>query len=329
MTLATKKRQKRLIIKNIIMLKDYLKLLFSTLLVIFLCSCGTEEWYLYSSFHEPADEGLRFLVSRDGMHWDSIPGTWLHPEVGKQHVMRDPSILRTPDGTFHLVWTSSWQGDRGFGYANSRDLTHWSKERFITVMEDTSTVNVWAPEWFYDDERKQAMVVWASCIPYRFEKGIEDERNNHRLYYSMTKDFNTFTTGQLLMDPGFSSIDATIIKRGKSDYVMVLKDNTRPNRNLRISTAKDPLGPWSAASEPFTEEFVEGPTVVKIDNGYLIYYDRYKKYDFGASFTTNFKHFDDYSDHISIPPLHKHGTIFKAPAKIVKNLIKVSNSSSR
>ena len=57
--------------------------------------------------------------------------------------------------------------------------------------------------------------------------------------------------------------------------------------------------------------------------------DRYKKYDFGASFTTDFKHFDDFSDHISIPPLHKHGTIFKAPAKIVKNLIKVSNSSSR
>lgn len=301
------------------------KAIFFSLLFIILCSCSSKEWYVYSSFHEPANEGLRFLVSRDGMHWDSVPGTWLHPEVGKQCVMRDPSILPTPDGTFHLVWTSSWQGDRGFGYANSRDLIHWSEERLITVMEDTSTVNVWAPEWFYDEERGQAMVVWASCVPYRFEKGIEDERNNHRLYYSITKDFSTFTTGRLLMDPGFSCIDATIVKRGKSDYVMVLKDNTRPNRNLRISTATTPLGPWTTVSDPFTEDFVEGPTVIEHNNGYLIYYDRYKNNDFGASFTTDFKHFENYSQNITIPPFHKHGTIFKAPYKIVKKLIKASS----
>ena len=305
------------------------KVLIFTIFIFIICSCSTKEWYVYSSFHEPADEGLRYLVSYDGLHWDSIPGTWLHPEVGKQRVMRDPSILRTPDGTFHLVWTSSWRGDRGFGYANSRDLIHWSDERFITVMEDTTTVNVWAPEWFYDEDRGQSMIVWASCVPYRFEKGIEDEHNNHRLYYSLTKDFQTFTPGHLLMDPGFSSIDATIVKRGRSDYVMVLKDNTHPNRNLRVSTSKDPLGPWSTASEPFTEEFVEGPTIIVLNNGYLIYYDRYKKYDFGASFTTDFKHFEDYSDRISIPPLHKHGTIFKAPARIIKNLIKASNPPSR
>lgn len=67
---------------------------------------------MYSSFHEPATDGLRYLWSRDGMHWDAIPGTWLAPKVGKQHVMRDPSIQSTPDGVFHMVWTSSWRGDR-------------------------------------------------------------------------------------------------------------------------------------------------------------------------------------------------------------------------
>ena len=120
------------------------------LLLIFVLSCimgamGAKDIYVSTSFHEPATEGLRFIYSRDGIRWDSIQGVFLSPKVGNQHVMRDPSIVRGPDGTFHLVWTSSWRGDRGFGYASSRDLIHWSEQRFIEVMSDTTTVNVWAP----------------------------------------------------------------------------------------------------------------------------------------------------------------------------------------
>ena len=172
---------------------------------------------MYSSFHEPATDGLRFLYSKNGATWDSVPGVWLKPEVGSQRVMRDPSILQTPDGTFHLVWTSSWKGDRGFGYASSKDLRHWSPERYIEVMSDTSTVNVRAPELFYDDGNEQLMIVWASCVPFKFEKGMEEEYNNHRLYYTTTKDFQHFTPAKLLMDPGFSTIDATLLKRGKGE----------------------------------------------------------------------------------------------------------------
>ena len=130
--------------------------LFLLLTTVFSLS-AQREVYVSTSFHEPATDGLRFIYSYDGWHWDSIPGTWLKPEVGKQRVMRDPSIIRTPDGTFHLVWTSSWRGDRGFGYACSKDLKHWSDQRFIEVMTDTATVNVWAPELFWDDERQQAV----------------------------------------------------------------------------------------------------------------------------------------------------------------------------
>lgn len=296
-------------------------LLYTVTLVLLMTACKSE-MFVYTSFHEPATEGLRFLTSKDGVHWDSIPGTWLAPQVGKQRVMRDPSIQPTPDGTFHFVWTSSWKGDLGFGYASSKDLIHWSEEQFIPVMKDTSTVNVWAPELFWDDTRKEMMIIWASCIPFKFEKGIEDEYNNHRLYYTTTKDFKTFGETKLLIDPGFSCIDATLVKRGKKDYVIVLKDNTRPERDLKIATAKDPHGPWSKASEPFTETFVEGPATVKVRNGWVIYYDRYKKYDFGASFTRDFKTFEDWSDFVSIPPLHKHGTIFKAPKKTVEKLKK-------
>ena len=181
--------------------------------ILFLASCGgNKDYYMFTSFHEPANEGLRYLYSEDGMHWDSVPGVWLKPELGQHQLMRDPSMVRTPDGTYHLVWTTSWKGDLGFGYAYSKDLIHWSEQQMIPVMaNEPTTVNVWAPEIFYDDEAEQFMVVWASCVPARFEKGIEEEKNNHRLYYITTKDFKTISETKLLYDPGFSSIDATII----------------------------------------------------------------------------------------------------------------------
>ncbi|WP_455585594.1 glycoside hydrolase family 43 protein [Bacteroides sp.] len=290
---------------------------------VLLFSCHAEkELYVSTSFHEPATEGLRFIYSEDGIHWDSIAGVWLKPEVGVQKVMRDPSIVRSADGTFHLVWTSSWKGDNGFGYACSKDLVHWSEERLVSVMaHDSTTVNVWAPELFYDDEKDEFMVVWASCVPYKFKKGIEDEFNNHRLYYITTKDFNTISETRLYYDPGYSSIDATLVKRASNDYVLVVKDNTRDNRNIKVAFGPSPTGPFGPTSEPFTSEFCEGPTVAKVKDDYYIYFDDYRRKIFGAVKTKDFIHFTDETETVCMPEGHKHGTIFKAPVSIVKNLI--------
>ena len=254
---------------------------------------SAKDVYVSTSFREPANEGLRFIYSYDGLRWDTIPGTFLSPEVGTQKVMRDPSIVKGPDGTFHLVWTSSWKGDRGFGYASSKDLIHWSKERFIEVMDDPTTVNVWAPELFYDDVKKQYMIVWASCVPGKFPDYEEDHYNNHRLYYVTTKDFKKFSKAKLLIDPDFSCIDATILKRGDKDYVMVLKDNSRKQRNLKVAFATSPYGPWSKASEPFTESFTEGPTTTQAEGWYYIYYDSYRHGIYGAARTKDFKNFQN------------------------------------
>lgn len=291
--------------------------------VAFLFSCKQEkEVYLFSTFREPADEGLYLAYSYDGYKWEDLGGPWLKPEVGQQKVMRDPSVVTAPDGTFHMVWTSSWRGDLGFGYASSKDLINWSEEEFISVMDfDTSTVNVWAPELFYDDEKEEYIIIWASTIPYKFEKGIEEERNNHRMYYTTTKDFKTFSETQLYLDPGFSVIDCVIVKRAKGDYVLVLKDNTRPMRNIMVAFGESAIGPWENISEPFTDQFTEGPTVLKLEDEWLIYYDSYRKKTYEVSKTTDFKTFVDISDEVSLPEGHKHGTIFKAKESVLNNLI--------
>lgn len=289
-------------------------------LLIALCSCNNQA-YLFTSFHEPADAGLRMLYSYDGKKWKDMDTVLLRPQVGNQKVMRDPSMVQGPDGTFHLVWTSSWRGDNGFGYSSSKDLIHWSEQRFLPVMQsEPGTVNVWAPEIFYDDVYNQYIIIWASCIPGRFAKGIEEDSNNHRMYFTITKDFELFDKTQLFCDPGFSVIDAVIVKRAVNDYVLVLKDNTRPERDIKVAFSESPVGPWKNISKPFTDNFTEGPSLVKLKNEWLIYYDSYRKKIYEASSTKDFVHFTNITNSVKVPEGHKHGTIVPVKKKIIKQL---------
>lgn len=289
-------------------------------LAVLLSSCAKRA-YLFTSFHEPADKGLRMLYSYDGYKWTDLDTTLLSPKVGNQKVMRDPSMVQGPDGTFHLVWTSSWRGDKGFGYASSKDLIHWSEQEFIPVMDhEPTTVNVWAPELFYDDVGKQYIIIWASTIPGRFERGIEEDSNNHRMYVTTTKDFKSFSPAKLFLDPGFSVIDAVIVKRGDKDYVLVLKDNTRPERDIKVAFADNPLGPYKNVSAAFTEQFTEGPSVASVRDGWLIYFDAYRKKTYDAVLTKDFKVFQSANNIVSVPEGHKHGTIVKVKKKIVDKL---------
>ncbi len=299
------------------------------LLLLVLGSCaGQRSAYLFSSFHEPASEGLRILYSKDAYHWNDLDTVLLKPEIGAQKIMRDPSILQGPDGLFHLVWTTEWRGGNGFGHASSKDLLHWSEQQYIPVMaNERSVVNVWAPELFYDDEQQQYLIVWASCIPGRYEKGIEEDSNNHRLYVTATKDFKSFSPAKLFLDPGFSVIDATIVKRGAKDYVLVLKDNTRPERNIKVAFADNPMGPWKNISKAFTDKFTEGPSVVKVKDEWLIYFDAYQQKRYSAVMTKDFISFKNADSLVAVPAGHKHGTIFKVNKKILKNLLKFRGGS--
>jgi len=302
-------------------LVKYVTLLFAFVMMIS-CKAG-KSVYIFSSFHEPANEGLRFLYSYDAWHWTDLNHIFLKPNAGQAKIMRDPSITQGPDGVYHLVWTTGWKDDKGIGYASSTDLVHWSAQQHINVMEyEPTAVNAWAPELFYDDEANRFIIVWASTVPNRFPKGQEDENNNHRLYYTTTRDFKAFTPTKLFLDPGFSVIDAEIVKRAKNDYILVMKDNTRPNRNILVAFSNNPLGPYSNYTKRFTETYSEGPSLTKAGNNWLVYYDSYRLKRYGAMRTTDFKTFTDVSDSVKVPEGHKHGTIFKVTKKQLDLLLK-------
>lgn len=328
----------------------------------------SQDAYIFTSFHEPSTDGLRYLYSYDGLKWDSIPGVFMTPQIGNDRayvdaftgeaalpafapddrVLRDPSIVQGPDGTFHLVWTTQWMGSRGFGYAHSKDLIHWSRQVEIPVMQDVPTNNVWAPEVFYDDELKEYFIIWSSMIDPADRTPADrlGTNNCHRMWYCTTKDWKRFSKARPYYDPGFNSIDGFLLKRAPKDYVLVVKDNRKPGfSNLFCAFATSPHGPFrsdfpaegiqTGAEEPqngwvgaFGRTFSEGPCAVHLNNKgkdeWIIYYDQYHPQAFGAVSTTDFKTFTPISNCIKVPAEHKHGTIVKVSRKIIDNLLKAA-----
>jgi alpha-L-fucosidase len=106
-------------------------------------------------------------------------------------------------------------------------------------------------------------------------------------------------------------------------YVLVLKDNTRPERNLRVAYGDGPLGPWRDVSSKFTDDFTEGPTVAKVGDDWIIYYDAYRASIYGAAKTRDFNTFTDITSEVSFPEGHKHGTVLRATRKELAYLLRV------
>ncbi len=292
--------------------------------------CGAEDsaaiHYVSTSFHNADQNQLRYIYSGDGLHWTNLPGAYLKANVGGK-VLRDPSVAQGKDGVFHLVWTSAWHGDQGFGCASSTNLIQWSEQKWIPAMtNEPTTVNVWAPEVFFDESLNRFIIVWASTIPGRFPDLLEKHENNHRLYFTITTNFVDFSPTQLFLDPGFSVIDAFLLK-AKTSYVLLCKDNSRPVLSLRVAFGDSATGPWRGMSEPFAPKFNEGPCAIQIGDEWFVFCDSYRKKSYGAFKTRDFKTFTDASAEVSFPEEHKHGTVFTVSDAVMRGLLNAGAES--
>ncbi len=282
--------------------------------------------YLFSYFKGHGEDGLHLAASIDGMKWQAVRegSAFLRPELSPDKLMRDPCIIRGGDGNFHMVWTVSWT-QKGIGYASSPDLIHWSEQQYIPVMEyEENARNSWAPEITYDPETEEYMIYWASTVTGEFpETQIEaDDAYNHRMYFTKTKDFKTYSETMLLYDPGFNSIDATILNHmGK--WTMVIKDETREpvQKNLKLAYAMELDGPYSEASQPITGDYwAEGPTVLLKDGYFYVYFDRYTDHHFGVIRSKDLQHWEDLTEQLEMPEGIRHGSIFRVSAQEYQNL---------
>ncbi len=287
--------------------------------------------YLFSYFTGNSEDGLHLAYSNDGLTWEALKNgkSFLSPTVGKDKLMRDPSICKAPDGTFHMVWTSSWT-DRIIGYASSKDLINWSEQKAIPVMMHEPTAhNCWAPELFYDKPSKSYYIFWATTIPGRHKEVSVSESEkglNHRIYYVTTKDFETFSETKMFFDPDFSVIDAAIVKDKNGELIMVVKNENSnpPEKNLRITKIKNIEDGFPVqVSEPITGDYwAEGPSPLVVGDSLYVYFDKYRNHKYGAVRSKDRIHWEDVSSEISFPDGTRHGTAFPVKKSVLKKLLK-------
>lgn len=298
-----------------------------------------ETAYLFSYFINDSKDGLHLAYSYDGLNWTPLNGgrSFLTPAIGKDKLMRDPSICQSPDGTFHMVWTSSWT-DRIIGYASSRDLIHWSEQQAIPVMmHEPEAHNCWAPELFYDEPSETYYIFWATTIPGRHKEvpTSESEKGlNHRMYYVTTKDFRTFSKTKMFFNPDFSVIDAAIVKDPtQGDLIMVVKNENSnpPEKNLRVTRTKNiAKGFPTKVSAPITGKYwAEGPAPLFVGDALYVYFDKYRDHRYGAVRSLDHgETWEDVSDQVSFPRGIRHGTAFAVDASVVESLIDDRNHQS-
>jgi len=274
--------------------------------------------YLFSYFTGNGEDGLHLMYSLDGIIWKTLNNgqSFLKPMVGKAKLMRDPSIVQDAEGTFHMVWTTGLN-ENNIGYASSKDLINWSEQKEISVMAKESAVkNTWAPELFYKKSSKTFYIIWSSTISGRFsETANKDEDNNHRLYYTTTHDFKTFTDTKLFYDPKFSVIDACIFKK-RGLYYLFLKNETEVpvEKNIRYVVSGSIKHFPTTVSAPISgKKWAEGPSAIQIGDYTYVYWNYYKDNHSGCVRCKNIRkpEWENITDMLRIPTGVKNSNIFK------------------
>jgi len=264
--------------------------------------------WLFAYFKEPGSQGIYLALSRDGYHYTPLNdgGPWVAP-THPGEIMRDVYLTRGPDHRFHMVWTWNWHGN-SLGYASSPDLLTWSEQKEIPIMQDfPQTNNVWAPETYWDDAQSKWLIIWSSSM--------KDSKDGHRIWSSMTPDFNTFSKPAIFFDPGYVVIDATIFHGSAGPYRLIFKDQTQDPLSYqeRVATGPTIEGPWSQISGPINESWSEGPSAIQVGEKYIVFYDHYRapRARFEAVATSDWKHWDDVTAQTSLPAYCKHGSFLE------------------
>ena len=283
--------------------------------------------YIFSYFKGNGEDGLHLAYSEDGLAWRALNDDqpFFHPTVGKEKLTRDPSIVRGPDGMYHMVWTAGWN-EQGFGYAESRDLITWTHERYVPVMSNEPTaMNTWAPEIFYDS--------LTDALSDRL--GVDDPRPLPRRQHGRRRQVQP---SPLLHDdeglPHLRADEAALRSRLQRDrrrhhpdgtrYVMFLKDEREKpaQKNIRLAYAERPEGPWSQATRPITGDYwAEGPTVLRVGDEWIVYFDRYREHRYGAIASTDLATWEDVTAQLALPDGIRHGTAFAVPRADAERLL--------
>ncbi|MDX3802566.1 glycoside hydrolase family 43 protein [Streptomyces sp. AK04-3B] len=271
------------------------------------------------SYFTDADEALHLAYSHDGERFTPVNGgrPVLRGTLSTGR-LRDPFIGIGPDGLFHLLATDGWTSP-SIVHATSADLLNWSEQRLIPVMSRVAgALNAWAPEFFLDPKTGLYHLIWASVVEpggTADGRGFEHNSQDHRIWHCTTADFHTFSAPGIFFDPGHTVIDATVREAADGGFLMAFKDERGVNdlatahKDIHVTTFETPGGPYTAPKGPVTPSLVEGPSMFRRGDEWIMIYDHFLEGRYGAARSEDGVDWQPLG--LNLPPGMRHASVLQ------------------
>ena len=282
--------------------------------------------FLMSAFNATSENELSIFSSYDGATFTSTASEAYKPATG---LLRDPSIMQMPDGTYYVTYTTGWNGTT-FGVAKSRDLKHWDHVADVDIGPvaapssgaatngiKSGVTNVWAPEWFRDGDGSVSVVVSLS---------MSGAKGPFAAYAVKATDVASgkFSAPVAMAGLDNNHIDTFAVKDGDTYYAFTKNETTK---TIELATAKALTGPWTIEKTGDWAgwgDWIEGPAVVRLpNNGWRIYFDDYrgKTYWYSDSYD-GFKTWSKKQELGGVSGAVRHFTVISQPTATVEAALK-------
>lgn len=267
--------------------------------------------YLFVYFPSNQNENIYYALSTDGYNYTPInegERVVSSDTISLKGGVRDPHILRAPDGLFYMVCTDmrsaqGWDSNRGLVMMKSADLIHWTHSRvhFPDRYPGTAfahVTRVWAPETIWDPDYENADGTRGRLMVYFSLLTDDGSIPYDKDYYCYANDDFTDLLGEptFFYDRGSATIDMNIVYNESDSLYHGFYKNEGQGGICKVTARRltpepgQPAGSqWSAPSATLqqTTEAVEGAGVFKRinSNDWVLMYDCYnnKHYQFCSS----------------------------------------------
>lgn len=252
--------------------------------------------YLFVHFKEktsPDGEQVYFGLSRDGFIWEEVnhgqPVLWAY--YGDKGV-RDFTITKCErNGKYYILATdlslsygmrnqyhNSWEeigrnGSKCFSLWESADLISWSEQRLVKIGNDDFGC-LWAPDIIFDRAQGDYIVHWSSS--HR-----SNDYGNKAIYYSRTRDFETFSKPEILYRKEDSGVIDSAMYEENGKFYLFVKSEGNPERIILLES-ENITGPFERirafdeSMEVIQAGLYEAPTAVRVEDGkWCLFLDYY------------------------------------------------------
>lgn len=276
------------------------------------------EAYLFAYFtgNAPEEEAIHFALSPDGLNYRALNNN--KPIIGSDTIadkrsVRDPHILRGPDGQFYMVVTdmksaNGWDSNNGMVLLRSSDLINWRHAQVdIAALypQFSRVTRVWAPQTIWDPIEGKFMIYWSM-------RAGNDPDVIHYAYANDNFTGLVSTPKVLFHHPeNKSCIDGDIVFHD-GRYQMFFKTEGSGNGIMKVVSEKV-NGPYAFDERKYYQQTgngVEGSCVFRLINSdtWILMYDVYTngRYEFASSTDlTNFR----IQNGVSMNFHARHGTV--------------------